>query len=65
VYILFAKSALVPSFIVLSMSFYMKLNGSMGFFFIKAVTFLISANVSVKRIQVYLFKFSYLNLPFF
>ena len=34
----------------------MKLSGSLGFFFVKAVTYLIGAHVSFKRIQNYLLK---------
>lgn len=48
----FARIPLSPSFIVLAMSFYLKLNGSLGFFFIKQIQFLITANVSLNRIQV-------------
>lgn len=53
-FINFAHVPLSPQFIVLATSFYMKLNGSLGFFFIKQIQFLITASVSLKRIQDFL-----------
>lgn len=53
-FVFFVHSPLSPKFIVIAMSFYMKLNGSLGFFFIKQIQFLITANVSLRRIQVML-----------
>lgn len=34
-------------------SYYMRISNSLGFFFIKAITTLIAARVSIKRMQVY------------
>ncbi len=53
-FIHFSHSPLSTSFIVIAMSFYMKLNGSLGFFFIKQIQFMVTANVSLRRIQAFL-----------
>ncbi|CAF0703150.1 unnamed protein product [Brachionus calyciflorus] len=53
-FILFANRPLTPSYIVIAMSFYMRISSSLGFFFIKAVTMLIGARVSINRIQKFL-----------
>nr|UOU03342.1 ATP-binding cassette subfamily C4-4-1 [Brachionus rubens] len=50
----FANRPLTPSYIVLAMSYYMRISNSLGFFFIKAITTLIGARVSLKRMQDFL-----------
>nr|UOU03343.1 ATP-binding cassette subfamily C4-4-2 [Brachionus rubens] len=50
-FIFFTNRPLIPSYIVLAMSFYMRISQSMGFFFIKALTFLIGGKVSLKRME--------------
>nr|QNH67887.1 ATP-binding cassette transporter subfamily C member 4 X4 [Brachionus rotundiformis] len=53
-FIFFANRPLTPSYIVLAMSFYMRISNSLGFFFIKAITTLIAAKVSIKRMEDFL-----------
>nr|APD26522.1 ATP-binding cassette transporter subfamily C member 4 X4 protein [Brachionus koreanus] len=53
-FIFFTKRPLTPSYIVLAMSYYMRISNSLGFFFIKAITTLIAAKVSIKRMQDFL-----------
>ncbi|CAF0703154.1 unnamed protein product [Brachionus calyciflorus] len=53
-FIFFANQPLTPSYIVLAMSYYMRISNSLGFFFIKAITTLIGAKVSIKRMQDFL-----------
>ncbi|RMZ95933.1 putative multidrug resistance-associated lethal -like protein, partial [Brachionus plicatilis] len=53
-FVFFANRPLTPSYIVLAMSYYMRISNSLGFFFIKAITTLIAAKVSIKRMQDFL-----------
>ena len=55
-FIYFTNLPLLPTYIVLAMSYYLKVSSSIGYFFTQEVTMLIGANVSVNRIQSYLLK---------
>jgi hypothetical protein len=52
VFVSVTSKALRPSYIVLVMSYYMIITFGVGFYFIRALSFLIGAFVSVNRIQV-------------
>ena len=52
VFVYYANLPLSSQYVILAMSYFMKINGTLGFFFIKQIQMLIAANVSLKRIQV-------------
>lgn len=43
---------LLPAYIVFIMTYYMRICGSIGYYFMRALTNLLAANVSCSRIQV-------------
>jgi ATP-binding cassette subfamily C (CFTR/MRP) protein 4 len=55
-FIFFTRLPLLPSYIVIAMSYYMTVSHTIGFFFASEVTMLIAANVSLSRIQDFLLK---------
>ncbi len=58
-FIYFADLPLSTQYVILAMSYFMKINGTLGFLFIKQIQVLIAANVSFKRIQVKKLIFEY------
>jgi ATP-binding cassette subfamily C (CFTR/MRP) protein 4 len=56
VFCLFTNLPLLPSYIVLAMSYYLRISSTMGFFFTNEVILLIGARVSLKRMQDFLLK---------
>jgi ATP-binding cassette subfamily C (CFTR/MRP) protein 4 len=55
-FIFFTNLPLLPSYIVLAMSYYMVVSHSIGFFFTQEITMCIAANVSLNRMQEFLLK---------
>jgi hypothetical protein len=52
VFIKIVSKPLLPGYIVIVLAYCMKICSAIGFYFVKAVTNALAANVSCKRIQV-------------
>ena len=54
IFITFTRQPIVPTFTVFSIGFYMRLCNTMGFNFTRALTGLVNARVSIKRLDKFL-----------
>jgi hypothetical protein len=56
-FIFLANKPLLPKYVIFSISYYSRLCATVGFFFVRSLTYLIAAKVSLRRIKVRNLKF--------